>query len=456
MQYGRLQSVYACLYSAMVLRVFTMPETETDLNKKLNVFVSYSRRDLEFADQLVAVLAWQRFQPIIDREGIHAAENWEQRLGQLILEADIVVFVLSPDSAASKVCAWEVDEAIRRGKRIIPVLCRSLDGQLPHSKLRELNYIHFYVDKDVPGSGFGTGQVRLIEALSIDVEWLREHTRLEELAARWDDNSRDPDLLVRGSELTTFNSWRDRRPSNAPNLTMIQRAFLAASDEEESARTNAQRKQLAEMASVQSQRQIAIEEREAAIKREADAQQASAKARRIITWGAIAGATLIVIAALAFATQQNRNYQEQAKLRIEAEKNTALALAQKSVVDELIRRIRVGRTNPPGISAMKNICNEAITVTSRLASTTNEEEFIQNDERFWELYYGSMNLVEIRQRTDNYSGDSDDIVMSSIESAMVRFGDKLKYPLESENDLPRKELEQLSMKVKEECEEYLT
>ena len=28
--------------------------------------------------------------------------------------------------------------------------------------------------------------VHVIEALSVDIEWLREHTRLEELAARWD------------------------------------------------------------------------------------------------------------------------------------------------------------------------------------------------------------------------------------------------------------------------------
>jgi TIR domain len=97
-----------------------------------------------FADQLVAVLEWQGFTPIIDRKGIHGAEKWEERLGQLILQADVVVFILSPDSAGSDVCAWEVEEATRRGKRIIPVLCRPLEGQQPHQNLRDLNYIHFY------------------------------------------------------------------------------------------------------------------------------------------------------------------------------------------------------------------------------------------------------------------------------------------------------------------------
>ena len=166
---------------------------------KLKVFISYSRRDLAFADQLVAVLELHGYVPTIDRKGIHGAERWEERLGQLILGADIVVFVLSPNSAASEICAWEVEEATRRGKRIIPVLCRPLEGRQPHPHLRDLNYIYFYPEKDMPGSGFGTGQVQLIEALSVDIEWLREHTRLEELAARWDANTRPADQLLRGS-----------------------------------------------------------------------------------------------------------------------------------------------------------------------------------------------------------------------------------------------------------------
>ena len=54
-----------------------------DATNKPKVFVSYSRDDLEFADQLVAFLEWQGFQTVIDRIGIHGAENWEERLGQL-------------------------------------------------------------------------------------------------------------------------------------------------------------------------------------------------------------------------------------------------------------------------------------------------------------------------------------------------------------------------------------
>jgi hypothetical protein len=267
---------------------------------KLKVFVSYSRRDIDFADQLVAVLEAQGFAIAIDRKGIHGAENWEARLGQLILESDVVVFVLSPDSARSDICAWEVEEALRRGKRIIPVLCRSLEGAQPHVRLRDLNYIYLYADKDMPGSGFGTGLVRLVEALTIDIEWVREHTRLEGLAARWRAGNRHVDSLLRGSELAACKAWRDRRSANAPELTNLQRAFIGASEDEETSRASEERKRLDEMAAAQAARQKAIEEREAAFTHEAEAQKARARSRRVIAWGSAAAALLLILGVAGF------------------------------------------------------------------------------------------------------------------------------------------------------------
>src|SRR5215813_31821 len=132
---------------------------------KLKVFISYSRDDIDFADQLNAALDGTGFEAIVDRHGIAGADDWKRRLGELIRDADTIVFALSPASAASDVCAWEVAEAARLGKRIIPAACRPLDGVAPPKQLSDLNYIHFYPEKRVPGSGFGTGLVKLIAAL---------------------------------------------------------------------------------------------------------------------------------------------------------------------------------------------------------------------------------------------------------------------------------------------------
>ena len=130
---------------------------------KLRVFISYSRDDLKFADQLDDALAACGFECLIDRHGISGGEDWKRRLGNLISEADTVVFVLSPSSARSPICDWEVEEAARLNKRILPVICRPLEGVSPPPRLRELNYIFFYEEPKVPGSGFGNGLARLVD-----------------------------------------------------------------------------------------------------------------------------------------------------------------------------------------------------------------------------------------------------------------------------------------------------
>jgi len=55
---------------------------------KLRVFISYSRDDLDFADQLDAALNTCGFECFIDRQGISGGEEWKRRLGNLISEAE--------------------------------------------------------------------------------------------------------------------------------------------------------------------------------------------------------------------------------------------------------------------------------------------------------------------------------------------------------------------------------
>src|SRR3954451_18671325 len=163
----------------------TVVAEATQQEHKLNVFISYSRDDLGFADQLDAALGVTGFDPILDRHGISGGEDWKSRLGNLIRDADTVVFVLSPSSARSEICAWEVGEAIRLNKRIIPVLSRPLDGTTPPPQLTDLNYIFFYEEPRSPSSGFGMGLVVLVSALNTDLDWLREHTRYLQRATEW-------------------------------------------------------------------------------------------------------------------------------------------------------------------------------------------------------------------------------------------------------------------------------
>jgi hypothetical protein len=112
--------------------------------ENLKVFISYSRRDSsEFVDELVVGLELVGFAPFIDRHDIAAGENWEDRLGGLIDQADTVVFVVSPDAVKSERCAWEVERALEKSTRLLPVVFKSvLEADIPEG-LRERQFVRF-------------------------------------------------------------------------------------------------------------------------------------------------------------------------------------------------------------------------------------------------------------------------------------------------------------------------
>jgi TPR repeat protein len=248
---------------------------------KLRVFICYSREDLDFADQLNLALDAYGFECFIDRQGISGGEDWKRRLGNLISEADAVVFVLSPTSARSEICAWEVEEATRLSKRILPVNCQPLKGASPPVRLRDLNYIFFHADPKAPGSGFGSGLAKLTTALNTDFDWLREHTRYLQRASEWDKGGRPANRLLSGHDIAEAKAWAARRPKSAPEPTALHLDFIRASEEEADARSNAQRKQLEAIAAAQAERETALHKAEEALKQAADAQRRRARIRNI-------------------------------------------------------------------------------------------------------------------------------------------------------------------------------
>ena len=234
--------------------------------QRLKVFISYSRNDLAFVDELSAALDIAGFSTTIDRAGIIGGETWEHRLAALIQDADTLVFVLSPDSIRSEICSWEASEADRLGKRIIPVVCRPMDGvEVPSPLLAVLNYIYFYANPASPGSGFGRGLSELVQALNTDRDWVKEHTRLAEQASRWAERGRPDDLLLRGQAIEAARRWLDRQPAGSPNASELHRAFIAASEDAVHALESAERRRIETMREAMASGDKGLAERLAAL-----------------------------------------------------------------------------------------------------------------------------------------------------------------------------------------------
>src|SRR5690242_3065068 len=107
------------------------------------VFISYSRKDLAFADRLEAALKHRGFEPLIDRSEIYAFEEWWARIEALIARSDTIVFVLSPDSVASEVALKEVAFAASLNKRLAPIVCRRVRDEAVPEALAKLNFVFF-------------------------------------------------------------------------------------------------------------------------------------------------------------------------------------------------------------------------------------------------------------------------------------------------------------------------
>jgi hypothetical protein len=114
-----------------------------DSEQKARVFISYSRKDMEFVDALEHALKERRFEPLIDRSEIYAFEDWWKRIEALIARADTVVFVLSPDAVRPDVALKEIAHAATLNKRFAPIVSRRVKDNAIPEVLRRLNFIFF-------------------------------------------------------------------------------------------------------------------------------------------------------------------------------------------------------------------------------------------------------------------------------------------------------------------------
>ncbi len=247
------------------------------------VFISYSRRDMVFADQLEAALKSRGFEPLIDRSEIYAFEEWWARIEALIARADTVVFALSPDSVGSDVALKEVAFAASLNKRFAPVVCRRVDDKAVPQALARLNFV-FFEDE----GRFEENADRLAEALGTDIGWIRQHTEFGEAGRRWALVQEPNGLLLRSPVLEQAERWIAARPRGAPAPTEQTQTFIRRSRQAATRRRNVLTGSLAAglvlalaLASLAYwQRGIAVEQRAVAQTNEALAKDERDKAER--------------------------------------------------------------------------------------------------------------------------------------------------------------------------------
>jgi hypothetical protein len=224
-----------------------------------DVFISYSRKDLAFIEMLVEGLKEQGKNPWFDQikeplQGIPPGSNWWDEIAYGIETVDNFLFVISPGSIASPYCHAEIAHAMKHNKRIVTLLyCdtgREIDilqavdegieaipedRVLPQSimgemlNLRELARRHWLALSQIQYVVFSEqlslemSQGLLIQALDLDLAWVKLRSQIRQAAQLWADNGYSKGYLWSQERLMPVYEMLERV---RPELNELEREFL--------------------------------------------------------------------------------------------------------------------------------------------------------------------------------------------------------------------------------------
>lgn len=190
-----------------------------------DVFISYSRKDTAFVRRLSDALEQRQREAWVDWEGIRPTEEFMLAIYAAIEGTNTFIFILTPDSVGSEVCAKEIAHAAKHNKRFIPIVHREIDAKSVPETLAKLNWIFCREADD-----FAATVESLIDALDTDLDWVRAHTRLLTRAIEWESKGKNTSFVLRGDDLRAAEKWlteagadKERQP------TPLQTDYIIAS-----------------------------------------------------------------------------------------------------------------------------------------------------------------------------------------------------------------------------------
>jgi hypothetical protein len=105
-----------------------------------HVFLSYARRDQEFADRLVAALEGHGVNVWVDRQDIPGGAAWEAAIGEALSVSSAVLVVLSPASVTSEYVPKELSLAEKYDRPIVPILYESWEGSADAAAVKRVEF----------------------------------------------------------------------------------------------------------------------------------------------------------------------------------------------------------------------------------------------------------------------------------------------------------------------------
>jgi WD40 repeat protein len=241
-----------------------------------DAFISYGRADSKaFAAKLNRRLVEQGLIVWFDLDDIPFGVDYQKQIDDGIDKADNFLFIISPHSVNSPYCRLEIELALKRNKRIIPLMhvekisreiwqhrnpggtdeqweiyqSKGLHSSFPnmHPEIAKINWISFQENVD----DFEAAFTELLHIFDRHKSYVHQHTILLTKALEWERHQKRSPYLLIGEERQQAEAWlkirfNDCQPpclpidlqcelitesiKNANNL--MSQVFLAYADEE--------------------------------------------------------------------------------------------------------------------------------------------------------------------------------------------------------------------------------
>ncbi len=195
-------------------------------NLMTQVFLCHAEEDRWIVDHIRRSLMREAFTVWTNLTDIQTGVVFQAAIDRGIEEADNLVYVISSSSLRSTYCQHEIDYALSLNKRIIPVLIESIPpDQLP-KKLRGLQYIN--VTNNLVDADYYKDRDQLIKTLRQDAIYFEQHKIILAKAIKWQNQNRNPSLLLRSYNLRQAEAWLKVERSQIHYLP-LQQEFIQAS-----------------------------------------------------------------------------------------------------------------------------------------------------------------------------------------------------------------------------------
>jgi WD40 repeat protein len=215
-----------------------------------DLFISYSRRDGDYAKRLNNALQALGSDVWIDWEDIPKASDWLNEIYSGIDAANAFVLIVSEHSLKSEVCNYEISHAIRASKRIIPLIRQVITPEIESdiratwagksweaqaqenwTVIRHLNWIMVTDDNQ-----FDADFQIIWQTLNEDLPHRRDHTRYYVRAIAWERQARNPSFLLIGDELRSAENWLNEAEEKQPPPDKLHREYIGISRQVENER----------------------------------------------------------------------------------------------------------------------------------------------------------------------------------------------------------------------------